>query len=157
MVFGFYLLGEGTEAILNAGARARDRRGDACGRARSCSRNFPAPLGHARRHHDAQHGGLPRPDQRRDGRQGHGRAQRLRDLAICAAATSEGELFLMSDGVGVGYGARPFADGNDAVYLVAQENYPAEFLDIGLSRARAHATPSIPIPAAPAAGAAAAA
>jgi N-methylhydantoinase B len=40
-----------------------------------------------------------------------------------------GELFLMSDGIGVGYGARPFADGNDAVYLVAQENYPAEFLE----------------------------
>jgi N-methylhydantoinase B len=40
-----------------------------------------------------------------------------------------GELFLMSDGVGVGYGARPTADGIDAVYLVAQENYPAEFLD----------------------------
>jgi hypothetical protein len=32
----------------------------------------------------------------------------------------DGELFLMSDGMGVGYGARPFADGNDAVYLVAQ-------------------------------------
>lgn len=40
-----------------------------------------------------------------------------------------GELFLMSDGLGVGYGARPHADGNDAVYLVAQENFPAEFLD----------------------------
>ena len=40
-----------------------------------------------------------------------------------------GDLFLMSDGVGVGYGARPHADGNDAIYLVAQENYPAEFLD----------------------------
>jgi N-methylhydantoinase B len=40
-----------------------------------------------------------------------------------------GEPFLMSDGIGVGYGARPFADGNDAVYLVAQENYPAEFLE----------------------------
>src|SRR5262245_48001082 len=40
-----------------------------------------------------------------------------------------GELFLLSDGLGVGYGARPTADGNDAVYLVAQENFPAEFLD----------------------------
>ena len=33
----------------------------------------------------------------------------------------DGEPFLMSDGIGVGYGARPFADGNDAVYLVARE------------------------------------
>ncbi|MGE0225911.1 MAG: hydantoinase B/oxoprolinase family protein [Acetobacteraceae bacterium] len=43
--------------------------------------------------------------------------------------TDAGELFLLSDGVGVGYGARPHADGNDAIYLVAQENYPVEFLD----------------------------
>ena len=42
---------------------------------------------------------------------------------------ADGELFLLSDGLGVGYGARPHADGNDAVYLVAQENFPAEFLD----------------------------
>ena len=48
---------------------------------------------------------------------------------ICAGATTTGELFLMSDGLGVGYGARPTADGNDAVYLVAQENFPSEFLD----------------------------
>jgi N-methylhydantoinase B len=40
-----------------------------------------------------------------------------------------GKAFLMSDGIGVGYGARPDADGNDGVYLVAQENFPAEFLD----------------------------
>ena len=37
----------------------------------------------------------------------------------------------MSDGIGVGYGARPYADGIDAVYFVAQENYPVEFLEIG--------------------------
>jgi len=37
--------------------------------------------------------------------------------------------FLLTDGVGVGCGARPFADGINAVYLVAQENYPAEFMD----------------------------
>ena len=37
----------------------------------------------------------------------------------------------MSDGLGVGYGARPDADGIDAVYFVAQENYPVEFLELG--------------------------
>jgi N-methylhydantoinase B len=42
-----------------------------------------------------------------------------------------GKRFLMTDGVGVGYGARPFADGTDAVYFVAQENYPAEFMELG--------------------------
>jgi N-methylhydantoinase B len=40
-----------------------------------------------------------------------------------------GEPFLMNDGVGVGFGARPYADGHDAVYFVAQENNPAEYLD----------------------------
>jgi N-methylhydantoinase B len=43
--------------------------------------------------------------------------------------SEDGETWLMSDGVGVGYGARPYADGNDAIYLVAQENYPVEFMD----------------------------
>jgi N-methylhydantoinase B len=37
--------------------------------------------------------------------------------------------FLLTDGVAVGYGARPTADGIDAIYLTAQENYPAEFLE----------------------------
>jgi len=42
----------------------------------------------------------------------------------------ENETFLLTDGIAVGYGARPFADGIDAVYLIANENYPAEFLDL---------------------------
>ncbi|MHA7882457.1 hydantoinase B/oxoprolinase family protein [Nitratireductor rhodophyticola] len=41
------------------------------------------------------------------------------------------ERFLLADGIGVGYGARPDADGIDAVYFVAQENYPVEFLELG--------------------------
>jgi len=41
------------------------------------------------------------------------------------------EPFLLSDGLGVGYGGRPTADGIDAVYFVAQENYPVEFLEVG--------------------------
>ncbi len=44
--------------------------------------------------------------------------------------TAGGKPFLMSDGIGVGYGARPDADGLDAVYFVAQENYPVEFLEM---------------------------
>ncbi|MEM9249488.1 MAG: hydantoinase B/oxoprolinase family protein [Pseudomonadota bacterium] len=39
--------------------------------------------------------------------------------------------FLLADGIGVGYGARAFADGIDAVYFVAQENYPVEFTELG--------------------------
>ncbi len=44
---------------------------------------------------------------------------------------ADGAPFLLSDGLGVGYGARPAADGIDAVYFVAQENYPVEFLELG--------------------------
>lgn len=40
-----------------------------------------------------------------------------------------GKAFLLTDGVAVGYGGRAFADGHDAVYFIAQENYPAEFLN----------------------------
>jgi N-methylhydantoinase B len=46
--------------------------------------------------------------------------------------TEQGQLapFLLADGIGVGYGARPTADGIDAVYFIAQENYPVEFLEV---------------------------
>jgi N-methylhydantoinase B len=45
--------------------------------------------------------------------------------------TAGGKPFLLADGIGVGYGARAFADGIDAVYFVAQENYPVEFTELG--------------------------
>ncbi|MFN3937691.1 MAG: hydantoinase B/oxoprolinase family protein [Gemmobacter sp.] len=45
--------------------------------------------------------------------------------------TAGGRPFLLADGIGVGYGARAFADGIDAVYFVAQENYPVEFTELG--------------------------
>ncbi|MEP3279843.1 MAG: hydantoinase B/oxoprolinase family protein [Stappiaceae bacterium] len=44
---------------------------------------------------------------------------------------NELEAYLLADGIGVGYGARSDADGVDAVYFVAQENYPVEFLEVG--------------------------
>jgi N-methylhydantoinase B len=52
-------------------------------------------------------------------------------VVLLLRGTADGEPFLMSDGLGVGYGARPNADGIDAVYFVAQENYPVEFLELG--------------------------
>ena len=36
----------------------------------------------------------------------------------------------MHRGLAVGFGARTFADGIDAVYYVAQENYPIEFAEM---------------------------
>jgi N-methylhydantoinase B len=126
-VFAAYLLGEGPEHLINAGAeqaidKVHLREGSVL------QPRFPAPLGLR---------GITL----------------MRHMAVClgliASATGgeamaahsayviwylrgkgeDGEFFLMSDGIGVGYGARPFADGHDAVYLVAQENYPAEFLE----------------------------
>jgi N-methylhydantoinase B len=126
-VFAAYLLGEGSEHLINAGAeqlldKTHLREGSVL------QPRWPAPLGLR---------GITL----------------MRHMAVClgliATATGgeamashsayviwylrgrgeDGEFFLMSDGIGVGYGARPFADGHDAVYLVAQENYPAEFLE----------------------------
>ena len=45
---------------------------------------------------------------------------------------AEGQLFLLSDGLGVGYGARPHADGNDAVYLVGAGELPLGISRLGL-------------------------
>jgi N-methylhydantoinase B len=41
-----------------------------------------------------------------------------------------GAPLLCVDGLSVGFGARPTADGIDAVYYVAQENYPVEFAEM---------------------------
>lgn len=42
----------------------------------------------------------------------------------------DGVPFLLTDGLAVGYGARPDADGLDAIYFVGQENYPIEFVEM---------------------------
>jgi N-methylhydantoinase B len=52
-------------------------------------------------------------------------------VILLLRGTADGKPYLLSDGLGVGYGARPDADGIDAVYFVAQENYPVEFLELG--------------------------
>jgi N-methylhydantoinase B len=43
---------------------------------------------------------------------------------------ADGAEQLCIEGLSVGYGARSFADGLDAVYYVAQENYPIEFAEM---------------------------
>src|ERR671923_341580 len=40
-----------------------------------------------------------------------------------------GKLILCIEGLGVGLGAKPHADGNDAIYYIAQENYPVEYVE----------------------------
>jgi N-methylhydantoinase B len=39
------------------------------------------------------------------------------------------EPILCIEGLGVGLGARPFADGVDVIYYIAQENYPVEYVE----------------------------
>ena len=51
-------------------------------------------------------------------------------VILILRGTAGGKPFLFSDGIGVGYGARPDADGIDTVYFVAQENLPVEFLEL---------------------------
>ncbi|MCZ6647164.1 MAG: hydantoinase B/oxoprolinase family protein, partial [SAR324 cluster bacterium] len=43
---------------------------------------------------------------------------------------ARGSMDLCIEGLAVGFGARPFADGIDAVYSVAQKNYPVEFAEM---------------------------
>jgi N-methylhydantoinase B len=40
-----------------------------------------------------------------------------------------GKLILCIEGLGVGLGAKPYADGIDAIYYIAQENYPVEYIE----------------------------
>ena len=126
MVFGAYLL-DGSKIMLNAGAeRAIDevilREGSIL------QPRFPAPLGMRgvtmMRNMAACLGLLNVAT--------GGRAMAAHSAYVIwymRGTDANGRLFLLSDGLGVGYGARPTADGNDAVYLVAQENFPSEFLD----------------------------
>lgn len=41
-----------------------------------------------------------------------------------------GKMTLAIEGLSVGFGGRPEADGHDAIYYVAQENYPIEFVEM---------------------------
>jgi N-methylhydantoinase B len=40
-----------------------------------------------------------------------------------------GKLILCIEGLGVGLGAKPYADGVDVIYYIAQENYPVEYVE----------------------------
>jgi N-methylhydantoinase B len=40
-----------------------------------------------------------------------------------------GKLILCIEGLGVGLGAKPYADGIDVIYYIAQENYPVEYVE----------------------------
>jgi N-methylhydantoinase B len=128
VLVGVYLLGGSTEVSLNAGAESlfdevKLRDGSIL------QPRFPAALGHrgvTMLRNLSGYLGLI--NQASGGKAAASHSPYV--IWLIRGTTEEGERFLMSDGVACGYGARPFADGHDAVYLVAQENYPAEFVDI---------------------------
>jgi N-methylhydantoinase B len=41
-----------------------------------------------------------------------------------------GKLDVCTEGVGAGLGARPYADGVNAIYFIAQQNFPIEFFEL---------------------------
>jgi N-methylhydantoinase B len=127
MALGLYVLQNAPGQVLNAGApRAIDkvmvREGSLL------APRAPAPLGlrgiTMMRLLAALHGLVAK------ARDGNAPASHSAYVVIALRGTACGKRFLLSDGIGVGYGARPFADGTDAVYFVAQENYPVEFMEL---------------------------
>ncbi len=125
--FALYFLGGDPSQVCNAGgARAFD---DVILREGSLLRpRFPAPLGMrgmtmmrvlATLNGLINVAGTPAP------------AAHAAYVILFIRGQAGGKPFLFSDGLGVGYGARPDADGIDSVYFVAQENYPVEFLELG--------------------------
>jgi N-methylhydantoinase B len=64
--------------------------------------------------------------------QGHSRRHQHPTWSItCVVGIPDtGEMVFLMDGLGVGYGARPWADGHDGVYYIAQKNFPVEFLEL---------------------------
>ena len=128
VLVGVYLLGASTEVSLNAGAETlfdevKLRDGSIL------QPRFPAALGHrgvTMLRNLSGYLGLI--NQASGGKAAASHSPYV--IWLIRGLSTDGERFLMSDGVACGYGARPFADGHDAVYLVAQENYPAEFVDI---------------------------
>ena len=155
MIFGSYLLGEGSDSHPQRRRRAGDRRGDRAAGLDPAAEVAGAAR-HARRHHDAQHGGLPRPPQRGDRRPGHGRAQRLRDL-VPARARRQGRAVPDVRRARRRLRRTPDRRRQRCRLSGGAGELPFRVPRLGVSRARRSATPSIPIPAGPGAGAAAAA
>jgi len=88
---------------------------------------FPAPLGQratvSRRVHTTCYGlvGVANPDQ------AHASSSAYSLGKISGVREDNDKPYLKTMGFGVGQGARPYADGIDAVYYIAQRNFPIEF------------------------------
>jgi len=128
MMFSRFLLRDDTTAFQNEGAyrpigEVRLRPGSILQPLR------PAPLGlRAHTLHRFLNGVLGVFAEATDGRTPAGSP----DYVIVIMHTLDpktGKFVLCTDGLGVGQGARPFADGLDVIYSRRQKNYPIEFLE----------------------------
>lgn len=128
MIFGIYLLSKDPALLLNEGAfqaidEVKVREGSIV------QPKFPAPLG-------LRTNTLARVQSSCFGlidiaspEDAHASSSIYSFNHIGGIDCNTGKPFLKSMGVAVGHGARPHADGIDAVYYVAQKNYPVEFVE----------------------------
>ncbi len=127
MVFGLFMTGDNPTLLPNDGLlhvidELKLRAGSIL------KPNFPAPLGQrattSRRVHTTCFGlvGIACPER------AHGSSSAY-SISTLGGIGKDGKPYLKTMGFGVGQGARPFADGIDAVYYIAQRNYPVEFAE----------------------------
>lgn len=127
MVFGLFMTGDNPTLLPNDGLlhvidELKLRPGSIL------RPKFPAALGQrattSRRVHTTCFGlvGIASPER------AHGSSSAY-SISTFSGVREDGKPYLKTMGFGVGQGARPFADGIDAVYYIAQRNYPVEFAE----------------------------
>jgi N-methylhydantoinase B len=128
MVFGLFMTGDDpsllpNDGLLHAIDELKLRPGSIL------KPSFPASLGQrattSRRVHSTCFGlvGIASPER------AHGSCSAYSLSTIGGLREGSGKPYLKTMGFGVGQGGRPFADGIDAVYYIAQRNYPVEFAE----------------------------
>ena len=128
MVFGLFMTAENPDLLPNEGLltnidELKLRSGSIL------QPRYPAPLGQrattSRRVHTTCYGlvGVANPQE------GHASSSAY-SLGKVSGIRENGKTYLKTMGFGVGQGARPFADGIDAVYYIAQRNFPVEFAEM---------------------------
>ena len=129
IAFGRYLQSIDPELDVNEGLLAQPRRVDRRARAASSSRASPRPLGMRAntrfRVLSCIFGALA---QANGGRVPAGSPVYVL-YYFRAWDEARRRPILCIEGLGVGLGARPFADGVDVIYYIAQENYPVEYVE----------------------------
>ncbi|MBX3538490.1 MAG: hydantoinase B/oxoprolinase family protein [Chelatococcus sp.] len=129
MVFGLFMTAESPDLLPNEGLlrnidELKLRPGSIL------QPKYPAPLGQrattSRRVHTTCYGLVGVADPAK----GHASSSAYSLGKISGIREGSGKSYLKTMGFGVGQGARPYADGIDAVYYIAQRNFPVEFAEM---------------------------